>query len=130
MAGINTYGYVEQNPIMKIDPFGLFSFDGIRRQVENSSYPVYLCDQSGCSLQRLEAIERVAFECISCEAKCTLEFFVPGLEDLLEHGLKRGAKKAASDAAKAGLKFAAKRINIVFTVMDAGVAATCIIECK
>ncbi|MEQ8937797.1 MAG: RHS repeat-associated core domain-containing protein, partial [Gammaproteobacteria bacterium] len=130
LAGLNTYNYADANPLKYIDPLGLFSFAGIKREIENASRPIVLCNEYGCGMVGLEARESAYENCVSCEARCVAEFIIPGYEDLVAQGLKQGAKKAASDAAKAGLKFAAKRINIVFTVLDAGLAATCVLECK
>jgi RHS repeat-associated protein len=123
-GGLNTYGYVGGNSINTSDPLGL------QAGTHFGLMKYFVFKEMGAPIRRLQANAIATVDCIRCEANCILELAVPGLADATRIALRQGAKRVANEAAKAGLKAAARRLNIVVRVFDLGVAANCLVKCE
>ena len=71
-----------------------------------------------------------AIGCASCEAKCVINWLIPGATDAVQFAANKAANKVADEGVRMATKALLKRINVVVTVYDTAVTAKCVLSCE
>jgi len=131
-GGLNNYGYANQKPTKKKDPYGLsanycldlYDPDSVLECLFGNYF--YSPDDV---LYKVETAAKGFWKCWGCEITCVAEFATPGIKDAAVAILNETAKRVAEETAKMAVKVVARRINLIFTVKDLAIAADCVMGC-
>ncbi|MDH4316441.1 MAG: RHS repeat-associated core domain-containing protein, partial [Gammaproteobacteria bacterium] len=145
-GGVNTYGYVRQDPLSLSDPLGLVPFDELYRCLAGgegvSTKDCFQDLGAKAAEEHRDAAKLVAKElkdgavqCGTCVAKCTFktligaspeEFLLTFGEEVAERYTLNMVELAAGKAARTAVKTAIKRVT---APLDAGQILICTLDC-